>query len=115
MPMMFIPKPAKTPGETPKLRTIFDLWTHNANTKKMTSPLPDIDRIMRRVASKRSRMILDLKDAYEQVWVEIADMWKTAFCTPSGNMVSHVLQQGDCNAPATYQAIMNHIFSEFLG
>ncbi|KNZ74325.1 hypothetical protein J132_07182, partial [Termitomyces sp. J132] len=26
-----------------------------------------------------------------------------------------VLQQGDCNAPATYQALMNHIFLAYLG
>jgi len=30
-------------------------------------------------------------------------------------MVSTVLQQGDCNAPATYQALMNHLFGEFIG
>jgi len=35
--------------------------------------------------------------------------------TPDGNMVSHVLQQGDCNAPVTYQAVMNYIFGEYLG
>jgi len=81
----------------------------------MTSPLPDIDVIMRRVASKLYRTVLDLKDAYEQVRIALADVWKTAFGTPSGNMFSNVLQQGDCNAPATYQAIMNHIFSQFIG
>ena len=32
-----------------------------------------------------------------------------------GNMVSLVVQQGDCNAPATYQALMNHIFGEHIG
>ena len=30
-------------------------------------------------------------------------------------MVSHVIQQGDCNAPATYQVLMNHIFGEHIG
>ena len=29
-------------------------------------------------------------------------------------MVSLVLQMGDCNAPATYQALMNYIFSPYL-
>ena len=33
---------------------------------------------------------------------------------PDGNMVSLVLQMGDCNAPATYQSLMNHIFSPYL-
>ncbi|KAJ3511636.1 hypothetical protein NLJ89_g3978 [Agrocybe chaxingu] len=114
VPIMFIPKPAK-PGETPKLRTVMDLRPRNANTKKMSSPLPDIDGIMRRVASKKYRSVLDLKDAYEQVRIEPSDVWKTAFATPNGNMVSHVIQIGDCNAPATYQALMNHIFSPYIG
>jgi hypothetical protein len=35
--------------------------------------------------------------------------------TPDGNMVSHVLQQGDYNAPATYQAVMNHLFGAYIG
>jgi len=35
--------------------------------------------------------------------------------TPDGNIVSLVAQQGDCNAPATYQALMNHIFSAYIG
>jgi len=39
----------------------------------------------------------------------------TAVTTPDGNMVSTVLQQGDCNAPATYQVLMNHLFNEFIG
>jgi Reverse transcriptase (RNA-dependent DNA polymerase) len=30
-------------------------------------------------------------------------------------MVSQVVQIGDCNAPATYQALMNHPFSLFIG
>ena len=34
---------------------------------------------------------------------------------PDGNMVSHVVQQGDCNMPATYQALMNHLFSPYIG
>ena len=30
-------------------------------------------------------------------------------------MVSHVLQQGDCNSPATHQALMNHILLPYIG
>ena len=30
-------------------------------------------------------------------------------------MISLVIQQGDCNAPATYQALMNYLFSSYLG
>ncbi|CAA7268279.1 unnamed protein product [Cyclocybe aegerita] len=82
---MFIPKPAQE-GEPTRLRTVIDLRARNANTKKMASPLPDIDGIMCRVASKKYRSVLDLKDAYEQVRVEPQDVWKMAFATPNGNM-----------------------------
>ena len=44
--MMFIPKAAK-PGKEPEIRTPVDLCPRNANTVKMSSPLPDIDGIMR--------------------------------------------------------------------
>ena len=35
--------------------------------------------------------------------------------TPDGNMVSYIIQQGDCNAPATYQSLMNYLFSAYIG
>ena len=35
--------------------------------------------------------------------------------SPDGNMVSLVLQQGDCNAVATYQTLMNHLFGPYIG
>ena len=35
--------------------------------------------------------------------------------TPDRNMVSTVVQIGDCNVPATYQALMNYLFSSYLG
>jgi hypothetical protein len=40
---------------------------------------------------------------------------RTTVTTPDGNMVSLVIQIGDCNAPATYQSLMNYLFSDFIG
>jgi len=37
-----------------------------------------------------------------------------AMTMPDGNMVSHVIQKDDCNAPVTYQALMNHLFSPYI-
>lgn len=112
--MMLIPKPSKA-GEAPRLRTVFDLRAQNANTVKRSSPLPDIDGILRRAAKGRYRSILDGKDAYEQIRIIPEHVERSAVTTPDGNMVSNVIQQGDCNAPATYQALMNHIFSAYIG
>ena len=56
-----------------------------------------------------------MSDAYEQVRVEPSDIWKTVFSTVYGTFVSHTMQQGDCNAPATFQRLMTIIFRDFIG
>ena len=113
VPMMLIPKPHK-PKNTQELRTVYDLREQNKNTVKMTSPLPDIEGILRRVTGKRFRSVLDLTAAYKQIRIVPEHIERSAVTTPDGNMVSLVLQMGDCNAPATYQSLMNHIFSPYL-
>ena len=58
---------------------------------------------------------LDMSDMYEQVCVDLNDMKNTAFSTIIGTYLSHVVQQGDCNAPATFQWLMTQIFQKFIG
>lgn len=99
----------------PELRTVFDLRERNANTRKMVAPLASIDGILRRVTSRRFRSLFDLQAAYEQIRVVTEHLGRTAVTTPDGNMISLVMQQGDCNAPATCQALMNHLFSPYIG
>ncbi|THG93004.1 hypothetical protein EW026_g8102 [Hermanssonia centrifuga] len=99
----------------PKLRTVFDLRERNDNTIKVTSPLPDMEGILRRIAKKRFRSSLDGKDAYECIRIEPDHVDRAAMTTPDGNMVSLVLQQGDCNAVATYHTLMNHLFGQYIG
>src|ERR1700722_14073976 len=38
-----------------------------------------------------------------------------AFATIYGTFVSHTMQQGDCNAPATFQRLMTIIFRKYTG
>ncbi|KLO03925.1 DNA/RNA polymerase [Schizopora paradoxa] len=59
--------------------------------------------------------MLDGKDAYKQIRVVPEHVDRTLFMTPDSSMVSHVLQMGDCNGGATYQALMNHIFADCMG
>ena len=109
-PMLLIPKV----GNPTRLRVVVDLRERNQNTKKLFSPMPDIEGILRRVARRPYRSIIDGQDAYEQIRVVPEHVSRTAVTTPDGNMVSQVIQQGDCNAPATYQALMNHVFGEYI-
>ena len=65
VPMLLIPKP--NTSNPVQLRTVVDLREHNKNTKMMTSPLPDMEGMLRRTASRRYRTMLDMKNAYEQI------------------------------------------------
>jgi hypothetical protein len=108
--MLFIKKTGSD-----KLRTVVDLRERNKNTHKLSSPLPNIDGILRRVSKVKYRSIIDGQDAYEQIRIIPEHVDRSVVTTPDGNMVSTVIQIGDCNAPATYQALMNHLFGEFIG
>lgn len=114
--MLLLTKPGTgTNGVPPRLRVVCDLRERNANTRKVTSPLPDMEGILRWLARRPYRSLIDGKDAYEQIRIEPGHVDRTAMTTPDGIMVSLVLQQGDCNAVATYQTLMNHIFSPYIG
>jgi hypothetical protein len=52
----------------------------------------------------------DLRVGYHQVKVNPFDVIKTAFCTYNGHYEYLVMPFGLCNAPLTFQAIMNSIF-----
>jgi Reverse transcriptase (RNA-dependent DNA polymerase) len=111
-PMLMITKPGTKP---PLLRSVGDLRARNLNTLKMASPLPDIDGIVRRVAKHKYHSLMDGKEFFEQIRIIPAHVPRTAMTTPDGTIVSYVVQQGDCNAPATCQALMNHLFSPYIG
>ncbi|KAI5821717.1 DNA/RNA polymerase, partial [Schizophyllum commune Tattone D] len=91
VPMLLIPKNQR---EKTKLRTVVDLRARNDNTRKLSSPLPDQNAILRRVAAARYWSILDGKDHYEQIRVapEYEDV--NIMATPDGNVKSKVMLQG---------------------
>jgi len=114
IPLLMIPKMSSS-SDQPTLRTVFDKREQNANTNKLASPLPDIEEILREVSRHKYRSLIDGKDAYEQIRIVPEHVSRTIFTTPDGTMESLVMQQGDCNAGATYQTLMNHIFASYLG
>lgn len=118
MPLLLLAKHKKDPSdqsEKIRLRTVVDLRQQNANTKKLSSPLPDIEGVLRRVAAKPYQSIIDGKDAYKQIRIIPEHVDRTIFMTPDGTMKSHVIQLGDCNGGATYQTLMNYLFQPYLG
>jgi hypothetical protein len=113
VPMLMLHKPSK--DGIVRLRTVCDARERNKNSRRLASPLPDIESILRNVTRHKYRTLLDGKDAYEQIRIAPEDVEKSLFAMPDGTMVSLVMQIGDCNASATYQSLMNHIFSEYIG
>src|ERR1700761_6684453 len=113
-PMLILPKPMKA-DRIQRIRTVIDKREQNENTVKMASPLPDIQEILRNVSRHPYRTLVDGKDFYEQIRVVPEHVSRTLFNTPDGTMESLVLQQGDCNGPATCQALMNHVFAPHIG
>src|SRR6266481_3446954 len=51
---------------------------------------------------------------YEQICVWPEDVPKTAFATIYVTFVSHVMQQGDCNALSTFQRLMTSMFCNYV-
>jgi Reverse transcriptase (RNA-dependent DNA polymerase) len=73
-----------------------------------------MEAMLRRTASKPFCLALNLKSAYEQIRIVPEHVDWSMVTTPDGNMVSQVIQIGDCNAPAAYQALMNHLSSSYI-
>ena len=97
-----------------RLRTVIDLRKRNANTHRDVTPFPDQDQIRMDVARAQFRSKIDMSDAYEQIRIVEEDISKTAFATVYGTYLSTVMQQGDCNAPSTFQRLMTHIFRDYI-
>ena len=102
------------PKKDGHLRTVVDCREHNLNMVKDLTPFPNQDMIRSDVARAPFRSKLDMSNAYEQVRIEPNDVKNTAFSTVVGTFLSHVVQQGDCNAPATFQRLMTRIFCVFI-
>lgn len=58
---------------------------------------------------------LDLASGFWQVEMDIKDREKTAFITHQGLYEFNVMPFGLCNAPSTFQRLMNQVLRKFLG
>lgn len=97
-----------------KLRAVVDYRALNRLTKRNKSPLPRPDEMFDRLAGARYFSKLDLKTGFHQIRVRPEDVEKTAFNTKNGQFEYLVMPMGLCNAPATFQTLMNQVFYDCI-
>ena len=107
-PVIFVPKP------NGKMRLCVDYRGLNKVTVKDRYPLPLMSELMEKLAGAKVFTKLDLKNGYNLIRMKEGEEWKTAFRTRYGLYEYLVMPFGLCNAPASFQAMMNEILSDLL-
>ena len=94
------------------LRLCVDYRQLNSKTRRDAYPLPRIEESLDALSGAQWFSTLDLASGYHQVPVAEKDKHKTAFCTPFGLFEFNRMAFGLCNAPSTFQRLMERIFGD---
>uniref|UniRef100_A0A0W0G5G3 Putative reverse transcriptase-rnase h-integrase n=1 Tax=Moniliophthora roreri TaxID=221103 RepID=A0A0W0G5G3_MONRR len=108
-PFFFVAKKEKG-----ALRPTQDYRELNKGTIKNTYPLLLISELLDKLKGATVFTKLNLRNSYNNVRIKDGDQWKAAFKTNRGLFEPTVMFFGLSNSPATFQAFMNDILSNFI-
>ena len=115
-----IVQPSSSPWASPvvlvlkkdgSLRFCIDYRRLNSVTRKDVYPLPRVDDIMIALGDSKYFSSLDLASGYWQIELEEDARKKSAFTTYNGLFEFIRMPFGLCNAPATFQRLMQRVLS----
>ena len=82
--------------------------------KKDIYPLPRIDELLNKLHDARFLSAIDLASGYHQVRLANGAGPKTTSVTRYGLYEYTVLPLGLCNAPSTFQCLMNNVLGDYV-
>ena len=116
-------RPSQSPMASPfffvnkkdgKLRPCQDYQYLNEHTVKNAYPLPLISELLDKLKGAKHFTKLDVRWGYNNIRIRDGDQWKVAFKTNKGLFKPTVMFFGMCNSPATFQSMMDAIFSDMI-